>query len=133
MIKKHLPEDLFRKLLDVQNEYSIIECIARADKVQNNPFGVVALNGNCYSKFGDLFEPIIKEIHFIDELTNHPDSDWGNSNAFENFKTEKIVSIEISCSRSLANMPFISGINEQNLEIILAQVRVAFELRRLNQ
>lgn len=129
LIKKHLTEELFEKLLDVQNECSIIDCIAKADALQTNSmFGVIALNGNCYTTFGDLFEPMVKEIHCIDDFTKYPDCDWGDFGVFEKFLNEEIVSIEISCSRSLAKMPFIPGINEQNLEIILTQVSMAFRI-----
>ncbi|XP_031621141.1 arginine kinase-like [Contarinia nasturtii] len=130
LIKKYLTEELFRKLYKLQdNEPSIIDCIAKVNELQANPFGVYPLNGKCYSKFRALFEPIIKDIHCIDdEFHNHPDCDWGDVNAFEIFENERIESIEISCVRSLANMPFIkSGINEQDLEIILNTVQNAIQ------
>lgn len=122
LIKKHLTEEMFKKLLDVQNDCSIIDCIAKVDALHTNSFGVIALNGSCYSKFADLFEPIIMDIHCIDGFTKYPDSEWGDLETFSKLENAEIVSIEISCSRSLAGMPFISGINEQNLESILTKV-----------
>lgn len=127
LVKKYLTEELFRKLCELQDdEPSITDCIAKVNELQANPFGVYPLNGKCYSKFTTLFEPIIKEIHCIDELNqSHPECDWGDVNAFEMFENDSIESIEISCVRSLANMPFIkTGITEQDLEIMLNTVRV---------
>lgn len=122
-----MTEELFTKLLNPSDEPSIIDCIAKVDELQANPFGVIVFNGNCYTKFSDLFEPIIKDIHCVDEFSKYPECDWGDVNVFEKFHNDTmIVSTEISCCRSLANIPFISipGINEQNLEIILTTVSV---------
>lgn len=124
LIKKHMTEELFTKLLERSDEPSIIDCIAKVDELQANPFGVIVLNGNCYKKFADLFEPIIKDIHCVDEFSKYPECNWGDVNIFEILPNDIIVSTEISCCRSLANIPFIPGINEQNLEIILTTVSI---------
>lgn len=126
LIKKYLTEELFTKLHEPSDEPSIIDCIAKVDELQTQPFGVIVLNGNCYNKFADLFEPIIKEIHCIDEFNKYPECNWGDVNVFEKLPYDTIVSTEISCCRSLANIPFIPGINEQNLEIILSTVSIEF-------
>lgn len=126
LIKKYLTEELFKKLFELQNEPSIIDCIAEANTLHHNPFGVIVLNASCYNTFCDLFEPIIKEIHCVDEVVKHPDCEWGDVSEFETFENESIVSMEISCSRSLANIPFINGTNEQHLESILTTVSLTF-------
>lgn len=122
LIKKHLTEKLFNQLSSLQNEPSIIDCIAKVNTLQSNPSGVIVLNGNCYNTFSDLYEPIIKDIHCVDEFSKHPDCEWGDASVFEKFETELIVSMEISCCRSLENIPFIPGASEQNLEAILTTV-----------
>lgn len=127
LIKKHLTEELFTKLLNLSDESSsIIDCIASVNELQANPFGVIASNGNCYNKFSDLFEPIIKHVHCVDEFGKYPENNWGDVNVFERLSPndDVIVFTEISVSRSLANIPFIPRINEQNLEIILTTVSI---------
>lgn len=128
LIKKHLTEELFKQLSELQNEPSIFDCIAKVNTLQSNPFGVIVLNGNCYDTFSDLYEPIIKEIHCVDEFTKHPDCEWGDVSVFENYETKLIVSMEISCCRSLANIPFIPGASEQDLEAILTAVSLSLEI-----
>lgn len=127
LVKKYLTEELFKKLIGLPNEPSIIDCIAKVNTLQRNPFGVIVSNGNCYNTFSDLFEPIIKEIHCVDEFIKHSDCDWGDASVFGKLESESIVSLEINCSRSLANIPFISGASEQDLEAILIAVSLTFE------
>lgn len=122
LIKKYLTEDLFDKLFKLPNEHSIVDCIAKVDTLDNNPFGVIALSANCYTAFKDLFEPIVKEIHCLNDCIKQPECDWGDANVFEKISTESIQSIEISCSRSLTNHPFIPNANEQDLQTILTTV-----------
>lgn len=122
LIKKHLTEDLFKKLYELENELSIVDCIAKVDTLQSNPFGVVTVNATCFTVFNDLFEPIVKEIHGIDEFVKYSDCDWGDVNVFETIDNESILSMEICCSRSLANIPFTSNASEQHLETILTTV-----------
>lgn len=124
LIKKYLTEELFKKLLEQQDNPSIVDCIVKVAALPSNPSGVIALNANCYEKFGDLFEPIIKDIHCVDEVNKQADCDWGDEMAFGKLENEAIVSSEISCCRSIANIPFIPGINEQDLQIILTQVSI---------
>lgn len=119
-----MTEELFTKLYNRSDEPSIIDCIANVDDLLANPIGVIVLNGNCYNKFADLFEPIIKDIHCVDEFSKYPECDWGDANVFEKLPNDMILFTEISCCRSLANIPFIPGINEQNLEMILTTVSV---------
>lgn len=126
LIKKYLTEEMFTKLRKLSDEPSIIDCIAKVDALQANPFGVIVSNGNCYNMFADLFEPIIKDVHCIDEFGKYPECNWGDVDfMFEKLENDAIVSTEISCSRSLANVPFIPGINEHQLETILTTVSIS--------
>lgn len=122
LVKKYLTEDMYGSLTENDDRPSIVDCIVKVDALETYPVGVIALNGDCYTKFADLYESIIKEIHGIDAIERHPDSNWGDGNAFEQLSCENIVSIEISCSRSLAGIPFIPGMNEHDLESVLTKV-----------
>lgn len=122
LVKKYLTENLFESLSEIGDKPSIVDCIVKADALESYPLGVIALNGDCYTKFADLFEPIIKEIHGIDITDKYPDSDWGDGTVFDNLNNDNIISIEMSCSRSLAGIPFIPGMNEQDLENVLTIV-----------
>lgn len=122
LVKKYLTQEMFEKFMNLQTKPSIHDCIANVDTLQSNPFGVNAISASCYTTFTDLFEPIIKEIHDIDEFVTHSDCVWGDANAFETFETNTIVSMEINCYRSLANIPFILGANEHDLQTILTTV-----------
>lgn len=130
LIKKYLTEEQFKKLLEQNDGPSIIDCIVKVDAIAYSPCGVRATNSNCYTKFTDLFEPIIKDIHCVDELNKHPDCDWGDESVFQKFDNKAIVSIEMSCSRSLANIPFIPGISESDLQIILSKVSIVPVLKQ---
>lgn len=126
-MKKYLTEDMFKCFTEHDEKPSIVDCIVKADALDLHPFGIVALNGNCYTKFSELFEPIIKEIHGLeDNIEKHPDSNWGDGSQFEALNSDRIISIEISCSRSLTGFDFISGMNEQDLENVLTTVSSIF-------
>lgn len=126
LVKKYLSEELFKKLYDLQMDTpTIIDCLTKFNTLDTtNPSGIVALNASCYTMFCDLFEPIIKEIHCVDEFpTVYPESDWGEeAMAFEKFEFESILGIEISCARSLRNVPLVCGANEHDLQTILTTV-----------
>lgn len=123
LLKKYLTDDLLERL-KLLGEPSIIDCITRA----KNASGVVALDADCYNRFSDLFEPIIKDIHCVAELNNCPDSDWGDASTFESFEKDTVLSIEMNCFRSLANIPFIPGITAAHLEYVLSTVsRMEFQ------
>lgn len=127
-MKKYLTEELFKKLYELQSETpTIIDCLTKFNTLDTaNASGIVALNASCYTTFCDLFEPIIKEIHCVDEFpSKYPESDWGEETmAFQKFEFESILGIEISCTRSLRNVPFVCGANEHDLQTILTIVRM---------
>lgn len=128
LIKKYLTKELFEKLLKQQDQPSIIDCIAKVNELRAHPIGVIVLNGNCYNKFSDLFEPIIREVHCLGEFNKYPEINWGDLNMFENLNNESIVFTEISCCRSLSNIPFPSSMNEHDLEIVLTMVSILIDL-----
>lgn len=124
LAKKYLTEELFKKLQ--MKSPIIIDCLAKFNTLDTNPAGVVALNASCYTIFCDLFDPIIKEIHCVDDFASeYPNSSWGGDTVqFEKFDSESILSVEISCTRSIMNMPFVCGANELELQTILTTVSV---------
>lgn len=125
LVKKYLTGELFEKLYELQKEPpTIIDCLTKYNTFDTNLTGVVALNASCYTIFCDLFEPIIKEIHCVDDFASkYPDSYWGgDSLEFEKFESESILSVEISSTRSLVNMPFVCGATELDLQTILTTV-----------
>lgn len=127
LAKKYLTEELFNKLHELQSEHpTIIDCLAKFNALHTDLTGVVALNASCYTMFCDLFDPIIQEIHCIDELASkYPDSDWNvDALVFQKIESDLIMSVEISCTRSLMNFPFVCGANENDLQTILMTVRI---------
>lgn len=126
-MKKYLTEELFKKLCELQPKRpTIIDCLAKCNTFGTDSVGVVALNASCYTIFADLFESIIQEINCVDVdaiASKYPDTDWnGDTMAFPNFESESILGIEISCARSLMNVPFVCGANENDLQAILTTV-----------
>lgn len=132
LIKKHLTEDLFKTLQETQGKPTIIDLISNV-----NSIGLLMLNGDCYTKFSVLIEPILKEIHKIEMIEEqHPESSFGDFDAFESLHCEAIESIEINCNRSIENFDFIPGMNEQDLENVLTLVsnnKISFFLHQLNK
>lgn len=121
LIKKYLTEDLFNTLQESRSKATIIDLISNV-----NSIGLLMLNGDCYSKFSVLIEPILKEIHKIEIIEEqHPDSDFGDFSVFESLQCEAIEFIEISCNRSIENFDFIPGMNEQDLENVLTMVGIS--------
>lgn len=115
---------MFESFTEYDNKPTIVDCIVKTNALDSHPLGIIALNGDCYTKFSELFEPIIKEINGLDNsIEKHPESDWGDdSSQFEPLHSDRIISIEFSCSRSLTGFNFISGMNEQDLENVLHTV-----------
>lgn len=126
LVKKYLTEEIFEKFNELQTETpTIIDCLTKFNTIDTNSSGIVAMNASCYTTFCDLFEPIIKEIHCVDEFPcKYADSDWGDGDTmvFQKFDCESILGIEISCTRSLRNLPFVCGANEHDLQTILTTV-----------
>lgn len=123
LVKKYLTENMFKSFTEYDSKPTIVDCIVKADALDSHPLGIIALNGDCYTKFSELFEPIIQEINGLDNsIEKHPDSDWGDENQFEPLNSDRIISIEFSCSRSLTGFNFISGMNEQDLQNVLSTV-----------
>lgn len=121
---------MFESFTEYDNKPTIVDCIVKANALDSHPLGIIALNGDCYTKFSELFEPIIKEINGLDNsIEMQPVSDWGDdNNQFEPLNTDRIISIQISCSRSLTGFNFISGMNEQDLENVLTTVSLSYFL-----
>lgn len=127
LVRKYLTEELFNKLCELQSNHpTIIDCLAKFNAPNTDSTGVIALNANCYTMFCDLFEPIIQEIHGVDTIASkYPDSDWnGETMEFQKFNSDLILDVEISCTRSLTNFPFVCGANEHDLQVILTTVRI---------
>lgn len=121
-VKKVLTADLFDRLIKIDENSSFLDCIKNFGGVYNNVAGIVAVNADCYTVFEDFFEPMINELNGMDILSKHPDSNWGDTNVFENLNCSAIVSTEINCRRSLVNVPFITGMDEQDFENVLSNV-----------
>lgn len=125
LVKKYLTENLFESFTEIGDKPSIVDCIVKVNALESYPLGIIALNGDCYTKFAELFDPIIKEVHGIDgDIKHHPDTNWGDGNVFKSLNSDNIISIEINCSRSLAGVPFIPGMNVQDLENVLITVSI---------
>lgn len=130
-----MTEELFKKLCELQPERpTIADCLAKCTTFNADSAGVVALNASCYTIFCDLFDPIIQEIHCVDAIASkYSESEWnGDTMAFQKFESESILSVEISCARSLMNVPLVCGADEHDLQTILTTVSAfRFKMSRL--
>ena len=66
--------------------------------------GMYAPDGDSYTMFENLFNPVIEEYHFGFKATDkHPASDFGNSETLVNLdpNSEYIISTRVRCGRSL--------------------------------
>lgn len=92
--------------------------------------GVYAPDGEAYKVFHELYDQIIKEHHCNDQ---HPITEYGFMDKIMNVDYEKqyILSIKISCNRSLCGYPFNRRLTEDQFRQI--ETRVSQDLLRLEK
>lgn len=125
IVKTHLTDELFDKLKNVNGDggVSLYNCIKSGIDNQDSVLGIYAVNLQFYDQFSDIFDPVIDTYHGFGKETVQPNSDWGDSQAFEPINDEFVVAIRINCSRNMQEYPVVCKMEENDLNDALAKVR----------
>lgn len=111
LLKKHLSEEVFEKLKNLQTGMgaTLLDVIQSGVENLDSGVGVYAPDAEAYTLFADLFNPIIDEYHAgFGADDHHPSKDFGNVNSLVNVdpKGEFVISTRVRCGRSLEGYPF---------------------------
>lgn len=122
MTKKYLTIELFQKLCELKTTPTIIDCIKKSTLFDFNLIGVVPLDAKCYTNFAIIFNSIIADYNCVASEVKQPVCTWGDWNEFEKIDDPSIISIKMSCRRTIDDYPFVLGMNEQQFEDVLTKV-----------
>lgn len=122
LIKKYCTKDFLMKLNEEDVKHLLVNSIQCSMLSDSDPIGLVAPNTSLYLSLEELFEVILIDYHNLKAVEKYPDSDWGDQEFFENLESSSIISINISCIRSLDGYPFISAMSSEQLDEVLAKV-----------
>lgn len=130
-VKKYLTEDLFLELANKKTksfESTIMSCIRGSDYLLNDDVGLLAADAECYDDFESIFESVVKDLNELDEMGKQPDFDWGDAKALVNpdLDGKFIASMQLSCRRSLAGLPFVISMTAEDFEESLKKVSGSF-------
>lgn len=126
ILKTHLTDEIFGKLKNVNSDggVALYDCIKSGLENQDSVLGIYAANLQCYDQFSDIFDPVIETYHGFGKETVQPDADWGDSQAFQPFNDEFVVSIRIDCRRNMQEYPVVCKMEENDLNDSLAKVKL---------
>ena len=92
LLKKHLNEDVINQLKKARTptfNSSLKDVIQSGVENLDSGIGVYAPDAEAYVVFALLFDPIIEEYHGgFGQADNHPEPDFGDTNAFGNLDPE---------------------------------------------
>lgn len=128
LLKKYMNIELYDKLENVKTSFgsSLVDCISSGLEIHESIIGVYAADGESYEKFGDLFNPLIRDYHIGFEVGNtHPDSNWGDPMTFTHIDPNKefITSTRIRCVRTVEGFPLIPLMTEKQFSELCAQLK----------
>jgi protein-arginine kinase len=119
LVAKYLRNEIYEKYKNKKTATSGItldDCIACAVKLDNQHVGIYAGDGECYTDYSDLFNPIIKEYHNFD---GEHISDMNSNNIKGNINSNiPVISTRIRVGRNINGFGLSPGItNEHRLEV----------------
>lgn len=126
ILKTHLTDEIFEQLKNVNSDggVTLYDCIKSGLENPDSVLGIYAANLQCYDQFSDIFDPVIETYHGFGKETVQPDLDWGESQSFEPFNDEFVVSIRINCTRNMQEYPAVCRMDENDLNDSLAKVKI---------
>lgn len=127
MLKKFLTKDIIEDLKELKTRFkgTFLDCIQSGLELINSPIGVYACDDEAYTLFAALFDPLIEELHGFMRDDKQPALDWGESCKLPDLdpKGDSVISIRISCSRSVESFPFAAIMSMEQYEQIMNKIQ----------
>jgi len=112
LLKKHLTKEVFEKLKDKRTPSfgsSLLDVIQSGVANLDSGVGIYAPDGEAYTTFADLFDPVIDTYHKgFGPKDKHPPCDFGDVNSIKNVDPEGkyVLSTRVRGARSVSGLPF---------------------------
>merc|ERR1712228_734433 len=134
LLKKYLTKDIFLKLKDKKTAQGcdFKSCIKSGIDNLDSGIGVYASDGDAYTVFSDLLDPIICDYHKLDSLDNfsHPTQNFTFDDAFSTEldpENKFIISTRIRVARNVNGYPLRGGMSEQQTNDLEQKVKNILE------
>jgi len=134
MLKKHLSKEIFEKLKDKTTEQGcdLKSCIKSGIDNLDSGIGVYASDGDAYTVFAELLNPIIQDYHKLDSLDDfkHPKQNFTFDDAFPadlDPEGKFIVSTRVRVARNIKGYPLRGGMSESQTLELEAKVKAILE------
>jgi len=130
LVFKHLTPELWSKYKDHKTAtagVTLEQCIACSIAFDNQHCGIYAGDGDCYTDFADLFDPIIEEYHGGYTKDKVHKSDLNADNLQGNIKDEvPVLSTRIRVGRSIESFGLSPGITKEQRLAVEELMKTAF-------
>jgi len=129
LLKKYLTVPVFHHLQPLKTKLygSTLHDVIKTGLANfDSKIGLFAPDAEAYSVFRQLFWPVIRDYHRVDELTSHPSTYWGDAAAIGSFSSQ-VISTRIRVARSVEGFPFNSKMSSDNLLQLEAKVRYVLD------
>lgn len=125
IVKTHLTDEIFEKLKNVNSDggVALYDCIKSVFENPDSVLGIYATNLQFYDLFSDVFDPVIETYHRFGKEMVQPNSDWGDSQAFDPLNDEFVISVRINCVRNMQEYPVVCKMGEKDFNDSLAKVK----------
>ncbi|XP_076350089.1 arginine kinase-like isoform X4 [Tachypleus tridentatus] len=127
LVKKYLTKDVFEKLKNKKTKMgaTLLDVIQSGVENLDSGVGIYAPDGESYTVFSELFNPVIQDYHVGFKPTDkHPPKDFGVVSTMVDLDPagEFIVSTRVRCGRSLEGYSFNPCLTEAQYKEMEAKV-----------
>ncbi len=128
IIKRFLTPNIFDKIKGIKTKLGghVSHIIDTALKLDNKEtVGLIATDGECYSKMSQLFKPAVSFLHAFD--SNKSLFNYYNTLSIENshIHSSKFLQLRIKLGRNLANLPYLPYAHDKTRQLICDNIKAA--------
>ena len=132
LVYKYLTPEIWAKYKDHKTATSGVtleQCIACSIAFDNQHCGIYAGDGDCYTDYADLFNPIIEDYHGIPDITKHNQKTDLDPNNLQGAIGDDVpvLSTRIRVGRSIEGLGLSPGITREQRLKVEEIMKTAFE------
>lgn len=130
LLKQVMTTQIMNELKELKTKFkgTLLDCIQSGLEMFDTHLGVFACDGDAYTVFADLFDPLIEKLHGFKKDDKQPTLDWGEPCKLPEMDPSgggAIVRVKMECIRSVDCFPFAATMNFEQYEEIMAKVQSA--------
>jgi arginine kinase len=126
-LQKFLTKSVLDGLKSLKTSFrgNLLDCVQAGLDFLDSPLGIFACDGDAYTVFASLFDPLIEELHGFKRDDKQPTLDWGEPCKLPELdgRGDKIISIRVRCCRSIESFPFASIMSMEQYEEIMSKLQ----------